>query len=160
MGSLSFVSFASCPLCNAFPIFRSLCLSYRSGMSQNCHKISIGNNFQEKKLKMCHADVSKYIRGLKKKKYACVITSSQLPPQVSHPLLPQPPRRQDQRAVPCWKQGKHVLTAMQTLSGSEPGKADSALAWVSTKDAGKDAEAPAAGGQGCPVRAVRSARAQ
>lgn len=55
---------------------------------------------------------------------------------------------------------KARLDCNATLSQSESGKADSALAWVWTKDAGKDAEAPAAGGQGCPVRAVRSARAQ
>lgn len=65
-------------------------------------------------------------RGLKKKKKSAgVITSSRLPPQVS---LPQHPRRHDLRAAPGSMQGKHVLTAMQTLSRSEPGKADSALA--------------------------------
>lgn len=45
-----------------------------------------GHNFQ-KQLKRCHADVPIYTRSFLTK-YAGVITSFRLPPQVSHPLLP------------------------------------------------------------------------
>lgn len=88
-----------------------------------------GHNFQ-KQLQRCHADVPTTVKALKKKKKICwchyfFLASS---PGLPSPPPPQHPWRHDLRAAPGSMQGKHVLTAMQTLSRSEPAKADSALA--------------------------------
>lgn len=62
--------------------------------------------------------------ALKKKMCRCHYFSPASSPGLPS-LPPQHLRPRVLRAAPGWMQGKHVLTAMQTLSRSEPGKAGS-----------------------------------